>query len=122
MLENQLYTIEKLDVDGEKLSADIILNPEHDIFKGHFPDVPVLPGVIMMQMVKELVEVADQKKYILRKAASLKFLQMINPLDTQKLSVDVTIDRQEDQSLKLKAVLSSETAVHFKMSAQLSLV
>lgn len=49
MLQYHLFTLADLQADGETVKTSIILNPLHPIFKGHFPDNPILPGVCMMQ-------------------------------------------------------------------------
>ena len=55
MLLNDFYTINKqTDQDGI-ITSSITLNLNHPIYKGHFPQQPVVPGVCMMQMMAELV-------------------------------------------------------------------
>ena len=34
----------------------IRLNPLHEVYKGHFPQVPVAPGVVLVQIIKESQE------------------------------------------------------------------
>ena len=45
------YTSEKSSV----FNSIIELNPEHGIYKGHFPYVPVAPGVCLVQIIKEIL-------------------------------------------------------------------
>ena len=54
---NSLYTIKRMlrEGDSNKLSAMIRLNPSHEIFKGHFPGNPILPGVCVVQILKEIL-------------------------------------------------------------------
>lgn len=35
--------------DECSISAEILVNPDWDIFKGHFPDLPIMPGVLMIE-------------------------------------------------------------------------
>ena len=51
MFENDFYHLDELETAAQEFSARISLNPEHIIFKGHFPGYPVVPGVVMMQGV-----------------------------------------------------------------------
>ena len=32
--------------------VQVMLNPQHAIYNGHFPQQPVVPGVCMLQMIK----------------------------------------------------------------------
>lgn len=53
MLLQDFYTLEQLTETGaNKHEATIDINPAHEVFKGHFPDNPVMPGVCMMQIIK----------------------------------------------------------------------
>ena len=39
-----------------KYTFTILVNEKHDVFKGHFPGNPIMPGVCMIQIIKELSE------------------------------------------------------------------
>ena len=55
MLQGNFFTINHIHQDENSVKASIELNPVHPIFEGHFPQTPVVPGVCMMQMVKEVL-------------------------------------------------------------------
>ncbi len=122
MLENKLYKIESFSFSDDKLLAQLKLNPDHPIFKGHFPDVPVLPGVTMMHMVKELLEKAFEKKLQLANARSLKFLNMLNPQQIDVINVEVNILDNQQNTIKMKASINSSQSSHYKMIAQYSIL
>ena len=119
MLKNNLYKIEDIQITDLTINAEVKLNIEHSIFEGHFPDVPVLPGVAMMQMVKELVEEGEEQALQISKAGNLKFLQMINPNKVEFLKVEISIINRTTEIIKLKAQILSEQKICFKMSTQL---
>lgn len=119
MLKDNLYTIQDIQISDLAINAEIKLNNEHPIFVGHFPDVPVLPGVAMMQMVKELVEVGEEQALQISKAGNLKFLQMINPNKVDFLKVEINIKERVEGIIKLKAQILYEQKICFKMTAQL---
>lgn len=119
MLKDQLYTIQKLDYQDFVLKVEIKLIKTHPIFQGHFPDVPVLPGVTMMQMVKELMEVAEEKKFLIQSAGQIKFLQMLNPENTDTVNWEINVSIVEDGIYKVKAQMIKEELVFFKMTGKL---
>ena len=41
------YTVETVAGQDEEYTCVIRLNPEHNVYKGHFPGMPVVPGVCM---------------------------------------------------------------------------
>ena len=70
--------------------------PSHQIFKAHFPGEPVLPGVCMTQMVKELLEIYTQKQTRLIKASDIKFLSVITPEKDKLIQIELKTSIVED--------------------------
>ncbi|MEP7278535.1 MAG: 3-hydroxyacyl-ACP dehydratase, partial [Bacteroidota bacterium] len=62
MLAGSFYTIVSPVIEPENIRAILKINPDHAIFKGHFPGQPVVPGVCMMQIVKELMETGTGRR------------------------------------------------------------
>ncbi|SDC88292.1 hotdog family protein [Niabella drilacis] len=122
MLKNELYTITTFENNAGAVAAGIRLNTAHPIFEGHFPGQPVLPGVCMMQIVKELAEEATGKKLFLGEAAQCKFLSMVDPGKTPELRATIDYKESGEAALAITAALKSETAVFFKMSATLAII
>lgn len=113
MLQYHLFTFADLQADGETVKTNIILNPLHPIFKGHFPDNPILPGVCMMQMVKEVAEAYTNKKIKLVLAQDIKFLSVINPEESIMIHMELKINI-EDERIRIAAQLLDNAIVFFK--------
>lgn len=45
-------------VPGERVVAELDVNPDLPLFQGHFPDYPVLPGVIIMEALAQAASIA----------------------------------------------------------------
>jgi 3-hydroxyacyl-[acyl-carrier-protein] dehydratase len=95
--------------------AQINLNKDHDIFKGHFPGNPVTPGVCMMQIVKELTEEFTGKKLFLKTASNVKFMAIINPFETPELTLQLDIS-ENGEEVKVKNTTSFGETIALKMS------
>lgn len=39
--------------DGNKIHTQVHISKDWDVFRGHFPDRPILPGVLMIEMVAQ---------------------------------------------------------------------
>ncbi len=116
MLRNNFYTVkttQQLDVTSFKSVA--VINKGHDIFKGHFPAVPVVPGVCMMQMIKELLEENVQKRLQLTAAGNIKFLTVINPLENPQIEIDLKYTSNEDDTYSADGVISINNSPCFKI-------
>ena len=91
MLLNDFFTITELNADVETLTARIALNVKHRIYNGHFPDNPVTPGVVQMQIVKEILETHFKKPLRLKTMSKCKFLQILNPETTPEIFIIMDI-------------------------------
>ena len=114
MLQGSFYTVLNNQSNGVSVNALLELNPEHHIFDGHFPEIPVVPGVCMMQMVKELVEDFTGRRLRLSKAEHLKFLTIIDPRQNKLLEVDISIVSSASQNIQVTAAFSRQETVFFK--------
>jgi 3-hydroxyacyl-[acyl-carrier-protein] dehydratase len=97
MLINALYTVTALNADAmhENIIAVIALNPEHPVFEGHFPGNPILPGVCTIQIVKEILEESFNEKFMLQKAANIKYLGFVSPVSTPDMQFNLSVRRNE---------------------------
>ena len=109
------YTLQSYDKNEKSFVANIILNKDHEIFKGHFPGNPVTPGVCMMQIVKELTEEFTGNKLFLKSASNVKFMAIINPFETPELSLQLDITENETD-IKVKNTTSFGETIALKMS------
>src|ERR1700733_15016080 len=79
ILAGDFYTVVNPVMEADSIKAVLEINPKHEIFQGHFPGQPVVPGVCMMQIVKELLETATGRALRLHTGLDLKFLSVIDP-------------------------------------------
>ena len=110
---DSLYKVNDLSVLANTAVAKIVLNKDHDIFKGHFPDNPVMPGVCMMQIIKEITEKIVDKKLFMQSASNIKFLALINPYNTPELELDIDIT-ETDEGYKVKNISKFEDTIALK--------
>lgn len=117
MLISNLYTVKSTDkIDDNTIKFKIELNPTHEIFEGHFPNNPIMPGVCMIQIIKELTENFESKQLFLSKVSNVKFMAIINPFINPILDIDLSISRENDE-IKVKNVSFFETTIALKFSA-----
>lgn len=116
MLIEGLYKITSTEKTAEGILATIHLNKDHAVFKGHFPGNPVMPGVCMIQIVKELTEEAIGKDLFLSVSSNIKFMAIINPENNPdlQLAIDFT---EENGEVKVKNTTSFEDTVALKLNA-----
>lgn len=114
MLLNDFFTINTIETSDAEVKAELVIHAGHRIFDGHFPGQPVVPGVCMMQMVKELLEQVLEKETMLSTAAEMKFLAVIDPTKNNSISAHIKYSQEEGGQVKVMASLFKEVLVHFK--------
>ena len=118
ILLNEFYTSQQKTSTPGVVKATISINKKHRILEGHFPGLPVVPGVCMLQIVREIMQVDSNKKLKITEADNMKFLSVINP--EQNADVEVTINYTEDAGkFSINATLFSATVTFFKLKATL---
>lgn len=116
MLIKGLYTVNEIKNTEQGIIAKVHLNEDHEIFKGHFPGNPVMPGVCMIQLIKELTETAVKKDLFLTVSSNIKFMAIINPVNNPDLIVAIDISEIE-KDVKIKNVTSFDDTVALKLNA-----
>ncbi len=83
---------------------NVILNPDHLIYKAHFPGQPVTPGVCILQMLQELLSVQYDKQLFIKNIKNAKFISMMSPVTDSRVSVLFSSVTQEEGGLKAQGV------------------
>lgn len=118
MLLKDFYKVQSLDkTDGQKYLAVILINEKHEVFKGHFPDNPVMPGVCMMQIIKELTEEITGSRLMMQSLSNVKFMALINPQVTPELRLELDITEGEDQIVRVKNTTYFNETVALKLGS-----
>lgn len=118
MLLNDFFTINDTVKSETEIWAELLINSNHKIFEGHFPNQPVVPGVCMMQMVKEILELLIGKETNLMEAAGMKFLAVINPQENNLIHASIKYATDETGAINVVASLFKDELVHFKFKGQ----
>ncbi|MFO7842313.1 MAG: hydroxymyristoyl-ACP dehydratase [Bacteroidales bacterium] len=110
MLLKDFYTIKEIDPsDKENIKVIIELNKDHEIYKGHFPGNPVVPGVCLTQLIKEVVENIEARDVRLVYADNIKFMAVVNPEINNILEIDLKIKHDDEQN-----IIRVNSVTHFK--------
>ena len=112
MLMDDFYTVHELQPSEFSLSCILVFNAHHPVFQGHFPGQPVVPGVCMVQIIKELLEQQLDEKLFLVNAPQIKFLRLITPDISPLVSMEW---EKPDSVYRLKAGFKKDADL-FKFS------
>ncbi len=116
MLLKNFYTIVELDYsDKENVKAIIDLNKEHEVYEGHFPGNPVVPGVCLTQLIKEVMENVEGMDLSLVYASNIKFMAVVNPEINSRLQIDLKVKYDTEQNIiKVDSITHFNDQVFYK--------
>jgi 3-hydroxyacyl-[acyl-carrier-protein] dehydratase len=109
-----LYTISRLSSAGDKFHASVQIDPNHPLFKGHFPGQPVVPGVVLIKIIRDITKALTQKELLLEQGTNLKFLNLVDPVKDPEFTVSGSVDFRDEARIAVNAAVSSGEMVFFK--------
>ncbi len=112
-----LDRIEEIEL-GSRITAVKQLRAEEEYLKDHFPNFPVMPGVLMLEAMFQaarclLLESDDYDRavVILREARNIKFTDFVLPGQELKVSADIIKDEGTAVTLKVSGSVNGSRAV-----------
>lgn len=118
ILQDNLFTIVSQQQEEGNAAFQVRLNPEWPIYKAHFPGHPITPGVCIVQMLQELLQILVHRELCLRQAKNVKYVAIVSPEEVTDLTVTFSkIEEQPDNSLKVQAQVANGETLYTKFSA-----
>lgn len=101
--------------EGKSIVAGFYVDPRMDIFRGHFPEAPVLPGVYTVECMAQASDIlllsidrySGRIPYFIG-IDKVKFLKKIEPGDTIEIYSEISVEKAE------KAVVTCSATVRNK--------
>ena len=82
-------TVDNIDIDNSEIQCTYTFKSVNPIFDGHFPDNPIVPGVLLIESIAQsgillmsiLYEnsIEEKSDYLLSKVEDVKFKEMLFP-------------------------------------------
>jgi len=113
-----IYHIESLRTENGSIFASIRFNKVHPVFDGHFPGNPIVPGVVQVQILKDLLEKVLKNKVLLNHTKSIKFLNVVSPSISGGVEYEISYEHNQVHELILKCIVKSEKTIHMKYSGK----
>lgn len=119
MLLNNFYIMlqEPQTEDNINWKIAIRLDPTHALYQGHFPGRPIVPGVCILQLIKECVEYTKKQSLQYAQVSSCKFLSAINPEENSRVEMKLTLKTVEENKLQLQAEGTTSGNCFIKLKA-----
>lgn len=118
-LINDFFQIIAFNVKEEGIVASVKMNAGHSIYYAHFPGNPITPGVCLVQMSTEILEMGIKKQLNLQNAVKIKFRNPMGPSveptffiqiisnSGHEVSVQVSIEDSNIQYAKMNLIYTA---------------
>ncbi len=101
--------------DGKRAVGLKLVSANEPFFQGHFPDFPILPGVLVIEALAQTAAaglmaktIAEGKLGVLAGADGFRFHRMVRPGDALRLEVELTRLRGPIGKVNGKATVDGE--------------
>ncbi len=115
MLVDDLYTTRAIRITPKGFDADISFDETHEIYKAHFPENPITPGVCMLEVCKQLIEQYTACTLFMKTVKNIKFLQVIVPNREQFVTFVVHCS-QTDNEVSAQVTIQNDDVCFAKIS------
>jgi len=109
--------IESMSDNSEEVIYMIKIDFSHQVFKGHFPERPILPGVMMCDIIRDLVSESLNTKVQLSLAKNIKFSKMISPSQCNHYRIKIKTEKNKE-TYSVRSSVSKDEEVYFKINAE----
>ena len=120
-----LWVDSVISYDSKTIVTEKFISPDLDLFQGHYPDYPLMPGVLLCEavfqtgalfMAKILQESgqtseAEKKAPVLTRIKGAKFKREVKPGDTIRMQVTLDENIGNAWFFKGKVLVDAKTAV-----------
>ena len=113
-----LFIDKVLDLSVEYIVAERYVSPEESFFKGHFPEFPIMPGVLIVEAMAQTCGIlgshimkqtaSDKSVYLLCGVEKVRFRKKVMPGDTLRFETQFITNKRKIWKFNSKAYKGSE--------------
>lgn len=119
-----LWIDEVVECSDSRLVARKHLPADLDVFRGHYPDFPVLPGVLQCEaafqaaaiLIARCVPPAPGQVPVVTRVQNVQFRRLVRPGETLTLEVEITERLANAYFLKGKVTVEGQTAARLEFA------
>jgi len=112
---DSLFTVLKQETEPTGATFQLRLHADHPIYRGHFKDNPITPGVCSLEIMQELTAINYREFKRPTSIDSIKYLTFINPLQTSEVEVELKINESMQGSWRVRGIVRANGKPAVKM-------
>ena len=95
-------------------------NPEHPVYKAHFPGNPITPGACLLKTAAEVLQQKTGRALYLKSSKNIKYLNILIPAEGKEVRFEFSGIAETEIGCKTQLVIADESTVYSKMSLTFS--
>ncbi len=119
-----LLVDEIIDWTEKRIECTKVFTGEEDFFAGHYPDYPLVPGVLLCEaamqcgaiLLSRQFDDADGKVPVATRINDVRFKRMVRPGETIRMEVELKERLANAFFLKAKVTVDGKVAVRFEFA------
>lgn len=125
-----LWLDEVVSIDERRIVARKRVDPQLDVFRGHYPQFPVLPGVLLCEaafqagavLIAHVAPPAPGQVPVVTRVNNVQFRQLVRPGDVLEIEVELTERLANAFFLKGKVTVAGKTAARLEFACAAAVV
>ena len=117
---DNLFLIQSITDTDDGFEALVRCNPEHPVYKAHFPGNPITPGACLLQTAGALMQQKMGRPLYLKASKNIKYLSILIPAEGKEVKFGFSHVAEGETEYKAQVVIADESTVYTKMSLTFS--
>ena len=114
-LENSFYKINNIEQKSDDAFAiEVTILPGHQIYEGHFPQQPVVPGVCTLTIIRECIGNILSKEVSFASIKECKYVSALIPLEDLRIMINLSITESTKIAATVERVDNQQTVLKLK--------
>lgn len=119
-LKDNYYQLAAVHMGNGHGMFHLLLNPDCDVYQGHFPDNPVCPGVFHIGMLKDCVRILTGRKVFVSSIKQCRLTSVATPAACPELKLTVGLQPTEDGGYDVAALLKDEARTYMEYRGRMN--
>ena len=117
---DNLFIIKSLTETEAGFEAVVYYDPEHPVYKAHFPGNPITPGACLLQTADALMQEKMGLPLFLKMSKNIKYLSLLVPAEGKDVKFIFSHVVEGETECKTQVVIADENTIYTKMSLTFS--
>jgi 3-hydroxyacyl-[acyl-carrier-protein] dehydratase len=116
---NNYFNILNSEISEGKGQFSLELNPDCEVYKGHFPEKPISPGVCNIYMIKSCTEKVVGKNLLLNNLKQCRLTALVTPTEHPLLELSISTTAIDENNYKVEAKLYKDETTFMELKAEM---